>query len=190
MTYRIVPVPPFDYVVFGATGDLARRKLMPAIYNRMRGGQVADGSRIVGVSRREMSDDEYRADDPRGARAVPAGGGLRQRGHRSLPWDAHLRRLRRRQQHRLGPAERAAQGRRREGARLLPRSQPRALRRASAPASAVTISSRRSPASSSKSRSARISHPRARSTRPWARSSPRSRSSASTIISARRPCRT
>ena len=61
MTYRLIPVPPFDYVVFGATGDLARRKLMPALYHRLRDGQIVDGSRIVGVSRREMSDDEYRA---------------------------------------------------------------------------------------------------------------------------------
>ncbi len=61
MTFRLIPVPPFDYVVFGATGDLARRKLMPALYHRLRDGQVVDGSRIVGVSRREMSDDEYRA---------------------------------------------------------------------------------------------------------------------------------
>ena len=61
MTYRLIPVPPFDYVVFGATGDLARRKLMPALYHRLRDGQIVDGSRIIGVSRREMSDDEYRA---------------------------------------------------------------------------------------------------------------------------------
>jgi glucose-6-phosphate 1-dehydrogenase len=54
-------VPPFDYVVFGATGDLARRKLMPALYHRLRDGQILEGSRIVGVSRREMSDDGYRA---------------------------------------------------------------------------------------------------------------------------------
>ncbi len=61
MTYRLIPVPTFDYVVFGATGDLARRKLMPALYHRLRDGQVQDGSRIIGVSRRELSDDEYRA---------------------------------------------------------------------------------------------------------------------------------
>jgi len=58
---KLIPVPCFDYVVFGATGDLARRKLMPALYHRLRDGQVLDGSRIVGVSRRDLSDDDYRA---------------------------------------------------------------------------------------------------------------------------------
>jgi len=61
VTYRVIPVAPFDYVVFGGTGDLARRKLLPALYRRLRDGQIVGGSRIVGVSRREMSDAEYRA---------------------------------------------------------------------------------------------------------------------------------
>ncbi len=60
MIQRIIPVPAFDYVVFGGTGDLARRKLVPALYQRLRGGQVTQGSRIIAVSRREMSDDDYR----------------------------------------------------------------------------------------------------------------------------------
>jgi glucose-6-phosphate 1-dehydrogenase len=60
LTYRLIPVPPFDYVVFGATGDLARRKLMPALYHRLRDGQIVEGSRIIGVSRRELSNDDYR----------------------------------------------------------------------------------------------------------------------------------
>ncbi len=37
---RIIPVQPFDYVVFGATGDLTKRKLMPALYNLMRKGRL------------------------------------------------------------------------------------------------------------------------------------------------------
>jgi glucose-6-phosphate 1-dehydrogenase len=61
VTNRLIPVPPFDYVVFGGTGDLARRKLLPALYHRFRDGQIPDGSRIIGVSRRAMPDDEYRA---------------------------------------------------------------------------------------------------------------------------------
>jgi len=59
--HRVIPVPPFDYVVFGGTGDLARRKLLPALYYRLKDGQIPGGSRIIGVSRREMSDDAYRA---------------------------------------------------------------------------------------------------------------------------------
>ena len=34
MTARIIPVDPFDIVVFGATGDLAQRKLIPALFHR------------------------------------------------------------------------------------------------------------------------------------------------------------
>ncbi len=51
---------PFDYVVFGGTGDLARRKLLPALYHRCCDGQIAEGSRIVGVSRRKLSSEAYR----------------------------------------------------------------------------------------------------------------------------------
>jgi glucose-6-phosphate 1-dehydrogenase len=58
---RVIPVPAFDYVVFGGTGDLSRRKLLPALYHRFRDGQIVEGSRIVAVSRRALSDDEYRA---------------------------------------------------------------------------------------------------------------------------------
>ena len=61
MTARVIPVDPFDYVVFGATGDLARRKLLPSLYHRFHDGQIPDGSRIVAVSRRELSDQAYRA---------------------------------------------------------------------------------------------------------------------------------
>jgi glucose-6-phosphate 1-dehydrogenase len=61
LIYRVIPVAPFDYVVFGGTGDLARRKLMPALYQRLRDGQIPASSRIIAASRREMSDDAYRA---------------------------------------------------------------------------------------------------------------------------------
>jgi glucose-6-phosphate 1-dehydrogenase len=58
---RIVAVDPFDYVVFGGTGDLAFRKLLPALYHRFCVGQMPPESRILGVSRRAQGDDEYRA---------------------------------------------------------------------------------------------------------------------------------
>ena len=61
MTQRAVPGAPFDYVVFGGTGDLARRKLLPALYHRLCDGQVPDGSRVVGVSRSKLSNDAFRA---------------------------------------------------------------------------------------------------------------------------------
>jgi glucose-6-phosphate 1-dehydrogenase len=60
MTSRIIAVDPFDLVVFGGTGDLAYRKLLPAMYHRDRDGQLPAKARIVGVSRRPMSDADYR----------------------------------------------------------------------------------------------------------------------------------
>jgi glucose-6-phosphate 1-dehydrogenase len=61
MTTRIIPVDVFDLVVFGATGDLAQRKLIPALYYRDEQGQLLPGSRIIGSSRRAMSDSEFKA---------------------------------------------------------------------------------------------------------------------------------
>jgi glucose-6-phosphate 1-dehydrogenase len=61
MTSRIIAVDPFDLVVFGGAGDLAYRKLLPALYHRHRDGQLPHAARVIGVSRRGMSDGEYRA---------------------------------------------------------------------------------------------------------------------------------
>ena len=60
MTSQIIPVDPFDFIIFGGTGDLAERKLIPALYQRQRAGQFSDPTRIIGASRSAMSDDEYR----------------------------------------------------------------------------------------------------------------------------------
>ena len=59
MSSRIIPVQPFDYVVFGATGDLTKRKLIPALYHRFVDGQFDEESRIIGVSRSKLSDAEF-----------------------------------------------------------------------------------------------------------------------------------
>ena len=56
----IIPVAPFDYVVFGATGDLTQRKLLPALYHRYRDGQIPGSSRIIGASRTELSGEAFR----------------------------------------------------------------------------------------------------------------------------------
>ena len=48
-------------VIFGASGDLTSRKLVPALYNLMRSGSLPADTRIVGFSRTPMSDDEWRA---------------------------------------------------------------------------------------------------------------------------------
>ncbi len=59
MTPRIIPVESFDLVVFGATGDLAQRKLLPALFHRDLQGQIPPGARIIGASRRAMSNEEF-----------------------------------------------------------------------------------------------------------------------------------
>ena len=60
MSSQIIPVEPFDYVVFGGTGDLAERKLLPALYHRQLAGQLSDPTRIIGASRTAYTDAEYR----------------------------------------------------------------------------------------------------------------------------------
>ena len=47
-------------VIFGASGDLTRRKLVPALYNLHRKGRLPAGTRIVGFARREYDDDVFR----------------------------------------------------------------------------------------------------------------------------------
>ncbi|MGH7119333.1 MAG: glucose-6-phosphate dehydrogenase [Acetobacteraceae bacterium] len=54
-------IDPFDYVVFGGTGDLASRKLLPALFRRDRDGQIPPPSRIITAARAALSPDEYRA---------------------------------------------------------------------------------------------------------------------------------
>ncbi|MCA0433832.1 MAG: glucose-6-phosphate dehydrogenase [Proteobacteria bacterium] len=60
MTTRIIPVEDFDLVIFGATGDLSQRKLLPALFHRDEQGQIPPGACIIGTSRRAMSNEEFR----------------------------------------------------------------------------------------------------------------------------------
>ncbi len=57
---QIKPVETFDYVVFGATGDLTMRKLLPALYHRFRDKQFDAECRIIGTARSPLDDDEFR----------------------------------------------------------------------------------------------------------------------------------
>ncbi|MEO8499123.1 MAG: glucose-6-phosphate dehydrogenase, partial [Planctomycetota bacterium] len=49
-------------VIFGASGDLTSRKLIPALYSLFGKGRLPENTRIVGVSRSEFSHDAWRAD--------------------------------------------------------------------------------------------------------------------------------
>ncbi len=51
----------FDLVLFGGTGDLTWRKLMPALFQAFRHGKLPAGGRIIAVARDERSDDQYRS---------------------------------------------------------------------------------------------------------------------------------
>ena len=60
MVSRVIPVDPFDLVIFGGTGDLARRKILPGLYRRFLAGQMTDDSRIIGAARGDLSEDDFR----------------------------------------------------------------------------------------------------------------------------------
>jgi len=55
-----LPVGPTTLTIFGASGDLAIRKLLPAIYNLAHEGALPDRFNLIGAARREQSDDEFR----------------------------------------------------------------------------------------------------------------------------------
>jgi glucose-6-phosphate 1-dehydrogenase len=50
----------FDLVLFGGTGDLTWRKLMPALFQAFRHGKLPEGGRILAVARDERTDEAYR----------------------------------------------------------------------------------------------------------------------------------
>ncbi|MFT5140227.1 MAG: glucose-6-phosphate 1-dehydrogenase [Lysobacterales bacterium] len=56
---QLIPVETFDLIIFGGTGDLAMRKLLPAMYHRVRDGQISENSRIVAVSRSDHTRDDF-----------------------------------------------------------------------------------------------------------------------------------
>ncbi|WP_342648177.1 glucose-6-phosphate dehydrogenase [Mucilaginibacter sp. CSA2-8R] len=52
--------PPTIIVIFGGTGDLAKRKLIPAFYNLFKDGWMSDQFAIVGLGRTQLNDDDFR----------------------------------------------------------------------------------------------------------------------------------
>ena len=47
-------------VIFGAAGDLTKRKLIPALYNLKKGDLLSDNFAVIGVARAELNDEEFR----------------------------------------------------------------------------------------------------------------------------------
>lgn len=60
MVSRVIPVDLFDLVIFGGTGDLARRKILPGLFRRFCAGQMPAEARIIGAARSEMDTQSYR----------------------------------------------------------------------------------------------------------------------------------
>ena len=60
MSTLVTPVDVFDLVIFGGTGDLALRKLLPALFHRFVDGQIPDTSRVIGIARDSLDDSAYR----------------------------------------------------------------------------------------------------------------------------------
>src|ERR1044071_3266183 len=54
------PPKPVTLVIFGGAGDLAHRKLLPALYNLHLDGLLPPRTAIVGVGRKDYSDEQYR----------------------------------------------------------------------------------------------------------------------------------
>ena len=52
-------LPDFDLILFGGTGDLAMRKLLPGLYRRHVSGDMAAGARIIGVARTALTREEF-----------------------------------------------------------------------------------------------------------------------------------
>src|SRR5436190_7460066 len=57
----MIDLEPVTIVIFGGGGDLAHRKLLPALYNLHVDGLLPSRFAVVGVGRKEMRDDDYRA---------------------------------------------------------------------------------------------------------------------------------
>ncbi|MCB1234218.1 MAG: hypothetical protein KDM91_04020, partial [Verrucomicrobiae bacterium] len=72
-------------VIFGASGDLTHRKLIPALYTLAAAGDLPAGLRVVGFARREKTDDEFRAGLEKLNREIVRG------GHQEKLWEPFSR---------------------------------------------------------------------------------------------------
>ncbi len=65
---------PFTLAIFGASGDLTRRKLIPAVYSLFREGLLPDNFSVIGFARSEKTDESFRAELAEGVKAFARGG--------------------------------------------------------------------------------------------------------------------
>ncbi len=85
---QLLPVDTFDLIIFGGTGDLALRKLLPALYHRDRDGQVSEESRIIAASRGALEREAYLADVKKSLRAS-----LSHEDFDEMQWQSFSRRI-------------------------------------------------------------------------------------------------
>jgi glucose-6-phosphate 1-dehydrogenase len=62
MNHSRPPLSPFSIIIFGATGDLTHRKILPAFYALAQQGLLPEQCHIIGFARRDWSDDMFRAE--------------------------------------------------------------------------------------------------------------------------------
>ncbi|MDY7039973.1 MAG: glucose-6-phosphate dehydrogenase, partial [Chloroflexota bacterium] len=60
MEPAVIPAPPVAIVIFGASGDLTQRKLVPALHSLSCGGLLSPATQVLGVARTPLSDQAFR----------------------------------------------------------------------------------------------------------------------------------
>ena len=100
-----LPVPPTALVIFGATGDLAHRKLLPALYNLAHEGALPERFKLIGVARREKGHDNFR-EECRASICEYSRRDARRRGAQRPARARAVRRVELRRPERLRPARR------------------------------------------------------------------------------------
>jgi glucose-6-phosphate 1-dehydrogenase len=78
--------PPCTIVIFGSSGDLTRRLLMPALYNLAKAGRLSDKFALIGIDRSDRSHEEFRAYFAEGVRSFVSDTAT---GAITEPFDAH-----------------------------------------------------------------------------------------------------
>ncbi len=80
MVARVIPVEDFDLVIFGGTGDLARRKILPGPVPPFLAGQMPPTARVIGAARGDLDDERLSQVRRRGAGGIRARGRPRRQG--------------------------------------------------------------------------------------------------------------
>ena len=91
MVSRVIPVDVFDLVIFGGTGDLARRKILPGLFRRFLAGQMQPEARVIGAARSDQDDAAYREMIRAGDRRVWRRREIRRHRARGVPVASALR---------------------------------------------------------------------------------------------------